>query len=81
MTATSDTIGESQPTGDNCRKSQLEAVKDNPLRAPTTQRPFRLSLKLQGSYRAAQPSCLPMQWVRPDVGAGGLPRRLSDGPP
>ena len=38
---------------DQSRESQLEAVKDNPPRAPTTQRPSRFSLK----SRAAATAC------------------------
>ncbi len=45
MTATSDTIGESQPPGDQSRESQLEAVKDNPPRAQITQRLPSFTLK------------------------------------
>ncbi|MEO8966012.1 MAG: hypothetical protein ABI355_00345, partial [Solirubrobacteraceae bacterium] len=49
----SDTIGESRPTGDSCRESQLEAVKDNPLRVRTTQRPASFTLSCGGDGRRA----------------------------
>jgi hypothetical protein len=61
LTATSDTIGESQPTGDHCRESQLEAVRDNPPRAPTTQRPASFSLNCRADTMAYRIAALPTQ--------------------
>ncbi len=61
MTATSDTIGESQPPGDQSRESQLEAVKDNPPRAPTAQRPTSFTLNNRAGGVRLRRSILPMQ--------------------
>src|SRR5436305_15343083 len=45
---------EGQPPGDQTRESQPEAVKDNPPRAPTTQRLSSFSLK-RGSEPPGEP--------------------------
>ena len=88
MTATSDTIGESQPTGDQSRESQLEAVKDNPPRAPKTQRSSSFTLNCRAGAGTGRSSALPMQAraalpVRPPrhcarVWAKAIARRRSD---
>jgi hypothetical protein len=88
LTATSDTIGESQPTGDQSRESQLEAVKDNPPRAPTAQRPTSFTLKSRdgtggalatdrlGSSHGRRPSCSPSGFPTSCSSPGTPPRVL-----
>jgi hypothetical protein len=45
LTATGDTLGIGQPTGDQLSESQPEAVKDNPPRAHKAQRLNSFALK------------------------------------
>jgi hypothetical protein len=64
----------STPPGDQTRESQLEAVKDNPPRAPTTQRPSSFTLKT----RACGVACRP--WVGTYAAPASSPSTLRRAP-